>query len=103
MKVLRFHAALLPTEYGCVAVLLDDPAYTAHAPDQEGAERALVQLLQKALKEDPWMSPGECDEFQVLIVPVDLRPEYRACSSTSKANVAYANWWAITSRRNSRV
>ncbi|MBN9417614.1 MAG: ATP-dependent Clp protease ATP-binding subunit [Candidatus Eremiobacteraeota bacterium] len=77
MKVLRFHAALLPTEYGCVAVLLDDPAYTAHAPDQEGAERALVQLLQKALKEDPWMSPGECDEFQVLIVPVDLRPEYR--------------------------
>ncbi len=77
MKVLRFHAALLPTEYGCVAVLLDDPAYTAHAPDQEGAERALVQLLQKALKEDPWLSPGECDEFQVLIVPVDLRPEYR--------------------------
>lgn len=77
MKVLRFHAALLPTSYGFVAVLLDDPAYTAHASDQEGAERALVHLLQRALKEDPWMSPGECEEYQSLVVPVELRPEYR--------------------------
>lgn len=77
MKVFRYHAGLFPTSYGIVAVLLDDPAYTAQGPDAEGAERALVNLLQEALKENPWMSPCDCEDFQSLVVPVDLRPEYR--------------------------
>ena len=77
MKVFRYHAGFFTTSYGVVAVLLDDPAYTAQAPSAEGAERALVDLLHKALKENPWMSPCDCDEFQSLIVPVDLRPEYQ--------------------------
>lgn len=77
MKVLRYHAALLSTNFGAVAVLLDDPAYTAQGPDRESAERALVDLLNQAHKENPWMSPGDCEDYQALVVPVDLRPEYR--------------------------
>lgn len=77
MKVLRYHAGFFPTSYGVVAVLLDDPAYSAQGPDAEAAERALVDLLQKAHQENPWMSPSECEDFQSLVVPVDLRPEYQ--------------------------
>lgn len=77
MKVFRYHAGLFPTDYGVVAVLLDDPAYTAQARDSQGAERRLAELLQAALKENPWMTPCECEEFQSLVVPVELRPEYR--------------------------
>ncbi|MFN8611948.1 MAG: AAA family ATPase [Vulcanimicrobiota bacterium] len=77
MKVLRYHAGLFPTNYGFVAVLLDDPAYTAHGPDADSAERALAQLMTEAHKENPWMTPGDCQEFQSLVVPVEVRPEYR--------------------------
>jgi ATP-dependent Clp protease ATP-binding subunit ClpC len=77
MRVLRYHAGLFPTNYGVVAVLLDDPAYTAQGPDAESAERALAELMTLAHKENPWMTPGDCQDFQSLVVPVDLRPEYR--------------------------
>ncbi|MBS2034277.1 ATP-dependent Clp protease ATP-binding subunit [bacterium] len=77
MRVLRYHAGLFPTNYGYVAVLLDDPAYTAQGPDAESAERALSDLMSLAHKENPWMSPGDCQDFQSLVVPVELRPEYR--------------------------
>lgn len=77
MKVFRYHAGFFPTSYGVVAVLLDDPTYTAQGPTAQEAERVLVDLLQKDLKENPWMSPSDCEDFQCLVVPVDLRPEYR--------------------------
>lgn len=77
MRVLRYHAGIFPTNYGFVAVLLDDPSYTAQGPDSESAERALAELMSAAHKENPWMSPGDCQDFQSLVVPVDLRPEYR--------------------------
>lgn len=77
MKVLRYHAGLFPTNYGVVAVLLDDPSYTAQGPDAESAERALAELMTAAHKENPWMTPGDCQDFQSLVVPVELRPEYR--------------------------
>ena len=35
MRVFRYHAGFFPTGSGLVAVLLDDPAYTAHASNTQ--------------------------------------------------------------------
>ncbi|MBT9586157.1 ATP-dependent Clp protease ATP-binding subunit [bacterium] len=77
MKIYRHTSALYGTSFGYVAVLLDDPDYTAHGSSAEEAQQNLTGKIQEALKENPWMGPPETDNYQVHVVPVEVRPEYR--------------------------
>ena len=77
VKIYRHTAALYPTSFGYVAVLLDDPEFVAHGNSAEQAHKNLCATVQAAFKENPWMSEPQSENYQVHIVPVEIRPEYR--------------------------
>lgn len=77
MRVFHYTAALYPTTFGFVAVLLDDPSFQSVGRDLESALEHLSERMRHELKQHPWLPGPEVEEFEVATVPVEVRPEYR--------------------------
>lgn len=77
MRVLRYPFAAFATSFGSVAVLLEDPSITGQGPDLAHAEEDLLEQVRRNHRESPWMGAPQCQDFQIHVLPVTLRPEFR--------------------------